>query len=155
LVGLVVITTIVLTVSAYRSFRDDLEGDSRRLVRAAADQIAVTVVRVIEQRQERARGFLNSVESLCGERTSSGRIAWEPAWVSQGLAECHATEPPAGALLASGPRTRAQVGEGPGARLPVRGLVARVVQRQDRFNYVIGATSGSAILTVGFSIDDL
>jgi signal transduction histidine kinase/CheY-like chemotaxis protein len=155
LVGLVVITTVVLTVSAYRSFRDDLENDARRLVRGSAEQMAGTVTRLIEQRQERARGFLSSVESLCGEQTSKGRTAWELGCVGQALAEFRATERARGALFRYGDRDIARAGERPRPTVSLSGSFADLVPHDDGYDYIIRATSGFSVLTVEFSVEDL
>src|SRR6476660_286788 len=85
-VGLIVITTTVLTISAYRSVRDNMQNEARRTVRGSADQGARNVTRLIEQQHDRAQGFLNAVDSLCGEIAPSGRTAWESECVRVALA---------------------------------------------------------------------
>src|SRR5216117_854303 len=101
LVGLVAVTTIALTIAAYRSFHDNLETNARRTVRASADQAARTLTRLIEQQEDRAHGFLSSVASLCGEVSPGGRKRWEPACVEVALNEYRETEHARGALIES------------------------------------------------------
>jgi signal transduction histidine kinase len=156
LVGLVVVTTFVLTVAAYRSFHADLEGDALRLVRASAEQAAGTVTRLVDQRHQRASGFLKRVESLCGETTPAGGTAWELGCVGQALAEYRNTEHARGALFEYGRRRIAQSGERPRTSLALPGSFARIVDRgQQEFDYVITAINGASALTVEFSADDL
>src|SRR5260370_41065851 len=76
LVGLTVITTVVLTVAAFRSFRAELESDARQLVRTSADQMAGAVTRRMAEQHERAEGFLASIASLRGQPKSPDRTAW-------------------------------------------------------------------------------
>src|SRR4029078_157245 len=94
LVGLVVITTVVLTVVAYRSFptnlhtnapraapylssQPNLDTTPRRGVRASAEQAARTLTTIVDRQQARAHGFLNSVDSLCGASSPYRRTQLE------------------------------------------------------------------------------
>ena len=155
LVGLVVVTTIVLTVAAYRSVQAELESHARQLVRASADQTAGALTRLVEQRQERARGFLSSVASLCGETTPSGRTAWEVECAGRALGEFWNTEHARGALFEYRRRRIARVGDPPQTDLPLPASFARIVSRPPGFDYVITAENGESTLTVQFSVDDL
>ena len=155
LVGLVVVTTIVLTVAAYRSFQADLESHARRLVRASAEQTAGALTRLVEQRQERAHGFLSSVQSLCGETTPSGRTAWERECAGRALGEFRNTEHARGAQFQYRRRRIARVGDPPSTDLPLPVSFAHIVSRPPGFDYVITAVNGDSTLTVQFSVDDL
>lgn len=157
LVGLVVITTLVLTTSSYRSIHVALESDAHRLVRASADQMAGTLTRLVEQRQDRARGFLSSVATLCSETVSNGRLGWEIGCVSQALAEFRTTEHARGALFQYARRVLARSGERPQTDLPLPQSFARLVPHAaaDGFDYVIQASVGRSTLTVQFPVDDL
>src|SRR5690348_14972175 len=99
LVGLVVTATAVLTIAVYQFVHVNLDREAHRIVRASADQTAQTMTRVIEQQQDRARAFLSTLASLCGETTPSGRTAWETQCVSVALAEFRATEHVRGAVF--------------------------------------------------------
>jgi diguanylate cyclase (GGDEF)-like protein len=152
LVGLVVITTVVLTVVAYRSFQTNLENNGRRVVRASAEQAARTLTSIVEQQQVRAHGFLNGVDSLCGESSPSGRTHLESECVSLALAEYRATEHARGALLEyRGRRARAGAPTDPAPGGPL----ARIVSRQGGFDYVLMASNRQSALTVQFSLDDV
>src|SRR5262245_42968872 len=113
LVGLVVITTLVLSASAYRSFRTNLESDARRMVRASAEQTEKALTRLVEQRQERAEGFLKRATALCGESVLRGQTSWEDGCVVVALSEFRTTERARGALFSAGRRRIAQSGEAP------------------------------------------
>src|SRR5205823_5395956 len=124
-------------------------------VRASADQMAGTINRLVEQRQDSARGFLNSAASLCGEKTPTGRIAWELGCAGQALAEFRATEHARGALLEYRRRRIALSGEPPPKGQPIAPGFARIVSRLKGFDYVVAATVGDSTLTEHFAVDDL
>jgi diguanylate cyclase (GGDEF)-like protein len=155
LVGLVVITTLALSVAAYRSFRTNLEDEARRMVRASAEQTEKTLTRIVEQRQERAQGFLNRVTALCGESPARGQTSWEVGCVGLALTEFRTTERALGAVFESGHRRIARVGELPPTDLPLPGSFARLVQGKQSMNYEFTATRGGSALTVLFPVDDL
>jgi diguanylate cyclase len=152
LVGLVVITTIVLTVASYRSFQANLDTNARRGVRASAEQAARTLTTIVERQQARAHGFLTGVDSLCGESSPSGRTQLESECVSLALNEYRATEHARGALLEYRGR-RAHAGAATTAALG--GPLARIVPREGGFDYVLMAANRHSALTVQFSLDDV
>jgi len=152
LVGLVVVTTVALTVAANRSFEDNLDQNARRTVRASAEQAARTVTRIVDQQQLRAQGLLNSVETLCGESSPSGRAQLEAACVRLALAEYRAVEHARGAELEyHGLTVRTGAATHPG----LAGPVARIVARGGTYDYVLMATTPRGSLTVQFSLDDM
>jgi len=152
LVGLVVITTVVLTVVAYRSFQTNLDTNARRGVRASAEQAARTLTTIVDRQQARAHGFLNSVDSLCGESSPSGRTQLESECVRLALSEYRATEHARGALLEYRGR-HAQAGTVINPALG--GPLARIVARDGGFDYVLMASNRHSALTVQFSLDDV
>jgi diguanylate cyclase (GGDEF)-like protein len=155
LVGLVVITTLALSVSAYRSFRSNLESEARRMVRASAEQTEKTLTRIVEQRQERALGFLKRVAALCGESGPRGQTGWEVGCVVVALAEFRTTERARGALFEYGRRRIARVGELPPTDLPLPPSFARIVQTPEGAGYELTAAHAGSTLTVLFPMDDL
>jgi diguanylate cyclase (GGDEF)-like protein len=154
LVGLVLITTTVLTIAAYRSVHSNLENEARRTVRGAAEQTARTLTRLLEQQHERAQGFLSAVESLCGETTPSGRTAWERSCLDLALAEFRATEHVRGARFEYQGRV-AQVGDLASPDLALPWPLARVVSHPQGHGYLLMATNGRSALTIEFSLEQL
>jgi diguanylate cyclase (GGDEF)-like protein len=152
LVGLVVVTTLVLTVVAYRSFQTNLDGNARRGVRASAEQSARTLANIVDRQRSRAEGFLSSVDLLCGESSPSGRKQLESECVSLALGEYRAAEHARGALLEyRGRRARAGAAIHPA---PV-GPLARIVEGTSGFDYVLTASNRHSAVTVQFSLDDV
>ena len=76
LVLLLVGVTAVLTRAAYTSLRTSLETEAARNVDELTRTHEQAFTQLFQLRQQRAEGFLASVESLCAEPTSSGRLAW-------------------------------------------------------------------------------
>jgi signal transduction histidine kinase/CheY-like chemotaxis protein len=153
LVGLVVTTALVLTIVAYRSSSRDLEREARRSVRVAAQQVELALGRVLESRHQRAQGFLTGVQSLCGEMTSRGMLALELGCVHVALEELRATEHARGVLLEYDGRWVGQVGERPRPDVPDQ--FAKLIPRDNSFDYAIRAINGATVLTMQFPVEDL
>src|SRR5262244_3738228 len=92
IVGSIVATAVALTTLSYRAQVESLERDARRAVRVAAQSRSDAIVRLIDGQQQRAERFLVTAASLCGERTSSGRTAWELGCAQSALREYRLTE---------------------------------------------------------------
>ena len=75
-VGLVVGIVAVLTRTAYTSLLANLEAEASRNVALATRTREQTVTQLFLLRQQRAQGFLASLESFCAEPIGSGRVAW-------------------------------------------------------------------------------
>src|SRR3954453_5862447 len=75
-VSLVAGSTIVLTVAAYRSSLDSLQGDARRMARVTAEARNDPMTQLFVPRHQRAEGFLAAVEMLCGEPRGNGNFGF-------------------------------------------------------------------------------
>ena len=155
LVGLVAVTTIGLTTSAYRSFHASLENEARRQARTAAQQTVGSLTRVLESKASRVNDFLRTLESLCGESSPSGRVGWEAECARRGLAEFRNTERARGVLFEYRRHFSARSGELPRTDLRVPGSFIRIVPRGEGFDYLLSATANGGSLTVQFAMDDL
>src|SRR6185369_12569574 len=113
LVGLNIISTAALIAFAYRASSDSLEAQVTRAVAVAASEREQALVRLLEQRQNRMRAFLGSVESLCGERNPSGSFAWERECVRGALRGFQTAEHADAADLSYGTRLLARRGSWP------------------------------------------
>ena len=76
LTGLVVATTVALTVVAYRSSVENLEAGARGAIRAAARDREQVIVQLLTARRRSAQGLLAGARSLCGEPIDGGRLGW-------------------------------------------------------------------------------
>jgi signal transduction histidine kinase/ActR/RegA family two-component response regulator len=152
LVGLVVVATGVLTVDAYRTSRQHLEAEARDVARVTAQQREQTVARLIELRYQQAQGFLTSVASLCGETTPRGATAFEIECVGRALQGFRAAERASGARMEYGRQVLAEVGRSPSDDPAVGAPYARILPRDNSFDYGIRATDGRATLIVEFPL---
>ena len=75
-VGLLVGMAAVLTGAAYTSLRANVEAEASRTVASATSGREERLTELFELRQQRAEGFLRSLESLCAEPLDSGRLGW-------------------------------------------------------------------------------
>jgi hypothetical protein len=98
-VGLVLGIVAVLTTTAYTSLRANLEAEAMRNVALATETREQTVTQLFQLRQQRAQGFLTSVESLCAEPLESGRVAWVDDCVRTMVNDFRRSERALGALL--------------------------------------------------------
>jgi len=155
LVGLVVGTTTALMIVAYGSSQTALEEAARETARRAAQQHEQIITRVIELRHEHAQAFLASVEALCGEATSAGRVLFESECLHRGLEVFSASEHARGTRFDRDGRRLAQVGEAPSNDVILPAPFARLVRRWDGFDYGIRATRGRSAVTVQFPSDEL
>jgi signal transduction histidine kinase len=156
IVGSIVATAGALTTLAYRAQIVNLERDARRSVHMAAQSRAEVIVRVIEEQQRRAQGFLISAASLCGETTWSGRLAWELGCAQRALRELGATERTIGGRLANRRGRIAQVGAAlPADVPPPQGLLPRLLERDGQMTYIVRAQDKDAVLRLQYALSDL
>lgn len=152
LVGLVLATTLVLTVFAYRSIFTSLEADARRAVRAAAHTRAQLVTQVLSAHHERARALLVTAESACSERSPRGRLSWAPDCLSPMVRDFRAAER-AGALhLTYRGRRIASSGSSaaPHVVTPPDALAAVLMGSDGRPDYQTRTKHGDMILLMRF-----
>ncbi len=75
-VGLLIGLAVVLTTSAHKTLRANLENDATRHVSLAARTREQTLTQLFQLRQDRAQGFLATLESLCSEDPDVPRLRW-------------------------------------------------------------------------------
>ena len=98
-VGLIVGTTAALTAAAHTFSRVSLEAEARRNVSLATATREQSLTQLFNLRQQRAEGLLASMQSLCGEPLSAGRLAWAPDCVQTLVNDFRASERAEGVLL--------------------------------------------------------
>jgi signal transduction histidine kinase len=150
-VGLVVSTTFVLTLFAYRSSLESLEADARRSARVAADERADALVRLLASRQQRAEGFLAAAESLCAEPRRDGRFGWSTDCVQTLMHEFRETERASGVVLLYGGYRLVWSGDGIEPFTVEPPALTRLAWRDDgRPVFRMRATRGRAQLLIEF-----
>jgi signal transduction histidine kinase len=155
-VGLLVGMTAVLTTAAYRSAREGLEAEGRRGVSIATRTREQTITQLFQLRQQRAEGFLASLQSLCAEPLESGRIAWVDECVRTMVVNFRRSERALGARLMYRSRRIARSGRAVTADEPPPGALAGVIHRPDgAVGYVMRATLRQLTLALEFDHEDV
>jgi signal transduction histidine kinase len=154
-VSLVAGSTIVLTVAAYRSSLDSLQGDARRMARVTAEARNDAMTQLFVTRHQRAEGFLAAVEMLCGEPRGNGNFGFSEDCVGTMVPEFRTTERAAGVRLQYLGRTLATSGA---TRTTVvqPGAITSIVRTPDGKNaFSVVAAHGAMLLTVDFSGEEV
>jgi signal transduction histidine kinase/ActR/RegA family two-component response regulator len=150
-VGLLVGMTAVLTTAAYTSSRANLEADARRTVGLATRTREQALTRLFHLRQQRAEGFLVSIESLCSEAMDSGRIVWFDDCVRTMVDDLRKSERATGALLTYRTRRLSRSGRPVSAGALPSGALARVIRGADgAVEYAMQATLDQTTLALQF-----
>jgi signal transduction histidine kinase/ActR/RegA family two-component response regulator len=156
LVGLAAGSAAVLGVLAYRSSIDGLEAGARRSAAIAAEGHNETLLQLLRLQQMRAQGFLQSVESTCGEAGRNGGIGWELGCVQTVLGEFRTTEHATNAVLTYRARRLAQSGTSAPAAPPAAGAIVRMLHREDGgADYAIEVRRTDLALGLRFAAEDL
>ena len=155
-VGILLAMAAVLTSAAYTSSRVILEDEARRGVGLATDTLEKTVRQLFQLRQQRAEGFLSSLQSLCTEPMDSGRLGWVDECVRPMVDDFRTSERALGALLAYGPRRIRRSGRPVSAVAPSAGALARMIRRPDgAVEYVMTAALGRITLATQYNHDEV
>ncbi len=150
-VGLLIGMAAVLTAAAYSTSRVNLEDEARRRVDLATATREQTITQLFELRQQRAKGFLRSLESLCAEPLESGRLAWVGDCVRTMVNDYRNGERASGALLTYGARRIRRSGRPVATAEPPPGALAKVIRGEDgAIEYVMRARTGEVTLAVQF-----
>ena len=150
-VGLLIGMTAVLTSAANSSLLANLEAEARRTVGVATRAREQTLTQLFELRQQRAEGFLSSVESLCAEPLGSGRLGWVDDCVRTMVDDFREGERARGALLTYGNRRLRRSGAAVSFEPIPSGSLARAVPGPDgSFDYVMAAVHRSIKLAIRF-----
>ena len=151
-VGLLMGTTAVLTTVAHRSSRQSLEAEAHRNAGLVTHSREQALTQLFQLRQQRADGFLRSVESLCSEMIEPARrLAWVGDCVRTMVGDFRRSERALGALLTYRDRPISRSGR-PVSRAAVpAGSLARVVRNADgAIEYAMQATRGDTTLALQF-----
>ncbi|MEO5897356.1 MAG: ATP-binding protein [Vicinamibacterales bacterium] len=151
-VGLLIGMAAVLTTSAYTSLVANLETEATRRVSIATRTREQALTQLFLLRQQRAEGFLASLESLCSEPLDSARLAWVEDCVRPMVDDFRNSERALGGVLTYRNRRVRRTGRRISPDAPAHGTLARVIRTADgAVNYVVRATRGEAALTLQFS----
>jgi signal transduction histidine kinase len=149
-VGLLIGMTAVLTRSAYTSLLTNLESEAVRNVGVATKTREQTLTQLFDLRQQRANGFLVSVESLCAEPVDSG-FGWVDDCIRTMVDDFRKSERAAGALLTYRTRRLRQSGTPVSVGSLPTGALARIVHNAaGDVEYVMKATKRRLTLALQY-----
>jgi signal transduction histidine kinase len=155
-VGLVVATTVALSVTAYQASVQTMEEEARRDVSSVAQAREQTLNDLLALRQRRAEGFLLSLRSLCGEPAGARGFGFSEECVGTLVEEMRITERATGALLTFRDRYLHASGETVAQGAPVPPALALVVpRRRGEADLLMRADLGELALTLQFDGADL
>jgi signal transduction histidine kinase len=153
-VGLVVGIVAVLTRTAYTSLLANLEAEASRNVALATRTREQTVTQLFLLRQQRAQGFLASLESFCAEPIGSGRVAWVDDCARTMVNDFRKSERAVGAVLTYRNRRLIRSGSPVAAGTPTPGALAKVIRTEDgAVEYLMRAALRDTALTLQFDHD--
>jgi signal transduction histidine kinase/ActR/RegA family two-component response regulator len=155
-VGLLIGMAAVLTTAAYTSLVANLRTDATRRVSLATQTRAQTLSQVFQLRQQRAEGFLTTLESFCAEPLDSGRLAWAEDCVRPMVDDFRKSERALGALLTYRNRRVRRSGQRVSDKIPPPGALAQVVRNDDgAVEYVMKARRRETALALQFNHDEV
>ena len=150
-VGLLIGMAIVLTTAANTSLVANLEAEASRHVTLAALTREQTLSQLFHLRQQRAEGFLATVESLCSEELERGRLAWVDDCVRPMVDDFRRSERALGAVLTYRDRPIRRTGTRVADQPPAGGALASVVRTRDgSIEYVMRARRRDVALLLQF-----
>jgi signal transduction histidine kinase/CheY-like chemotaxis protein len=156
LVGLVLGTTLTLTVFAYRSSVESLEASARTSVRTAAANRADGIARMLALRHRNADGLLASALSLCGEPVGAERVAWATDCVQPMLQELRRSERATGMELLYENRVITRAGQRVSRIGAAPDAAARLFERPDgSVAYQMRSSAGELALVADFDFDEV
>jgi signal transduction histidine kinase len=143
--------TAVLTTAGYRSLQANLTAEASRNVDLMTSTREQALTQLFRLRQQRAVGFLASIESLCGEPLDSGRLAWVDDCVRTMVDDFRESERAVGAVLSYRNRRLRRSGEVVSGEALPSGALARVIRAADgSVGYVMKATAADTALMLQF-----
>ena len=155
-VGLLAGLAVVLTTAAHKTLRTNLEDDAIRHVSLATRSREQTLTQLFQLRQQRAKGFLATVVSYCGEPTGSPRVGWVDTCYVPMVEDFRKSELAVGSLLTYRNRTLRQSGRRVARETPILPALAQVVRTSDgAIEYVMKAERGDLALTLQFNDDQV
>jgi signal transduction histidine kinase/CheY-like chemotaxis protein len=143
----------ILAFVAYTQGRESLTRQAVASARVVADAREYALTRDIQSQHDRLRAFLTSLDSLCGERSSSRAIAWELECVHVALTGFQRAERATAVELRNGTRRVASIGTMPrDAAFASPTQLAAVVAPPSGPGYVIQVARGRALVRVLYPV---
>src|SRR3954468_3630909 len=156
---MLVVVNVALTagvaIAAYRAAHDAMVDEALHSVSLVAQSRERELIDMLEHRQERLLGFLQSLQSLCGEAGPSGGFGFEDECVRAAVGGFHRSE----RALSTDVSYRGRELEHIGSRLrvpaPFPGRLVRIDALAGTREYSMGAAVVDLSVHTEFAIDDV
>lgn len=156
--ALVVVNALLtagVAILAYRVAHDAMVDQALRSISLVAESRQRELLDMLEHRQERLTGFLQSLELLCGERGPSGGFGFEDECTRAAVGGFHRSERALTTEVSYASRHIDGVGPRPAVLPPVPGRLIRIQSPSDTGRYAMAANVGDLAVHVEFSLDDV
>ncbi len=156
--ALVVVNALLtagVAVLAYRVAHDAMVDQALRSVSLVAESRQRELMDLLDHRQERLTGFLQSLQSLCGERGPSGGFGFEDECTRAAVGGFHRSERAITTEVSYGSRRIDAVGPPPTVPPPVPGHLIRIQSAAEPGRYSMAANVGDLAVHVEFSLEDV
>ena len=155
LIAVNVLLTAGVALFAYRAAHDAMVDQALGAVSLVARGRERELVDMLQRRQERLDGFLQSMRSLCGESGPSGRLGWEDECVRAAVGGFHRSERARATDITYRGRLLAHVGEPRKLDGPQDGQLVRIEAADGVGQYSMGAEREGLSVTAVFPLDDV
>ena len=145
----------VVATFAYHAAYDAIVEQALQSVSFVAEGRARDLSDMLDRRQQRLEGFLDSLESLCGERNSRGEFGFEEQCLRSAVGGLYRSELTTTTDLSSRERLLVHRGQSPSIAPPLPGQLAHIEAVAGRVRYAMRATRGTLSVDVQFDLDDL
>ena len=155
LIAVNLLLTAGVALVAYRAAHDAMVDQSLRAVSLIARGRERELLDLLEHRQERLVGFLQSLRSLCGETGPSGHVGWEDECVRAAVGGFHRSERALSTDVSYRRRRIARVGEPLRVQAPLPGRLVRIDAVAGTGQYSMAADLDDLDVHAEFSLDDV
>ena len=150
-----VLLTAGVALVTYRAAHDAMVDQALGSVSLVAQGRERELLDVLEHRQERLLGFLQSLQSLCGEKGPSGRLGWEDECVRTAAGGFHRSERARATDVTYGARRLTLTGDAPAVAPPAPGQLLRIDGAASVARYSMEARIDELSVHSEFPLSDL
>lgn len=150
-----VLVTAGVAVVAYRAAHDAMVDQALSAVGLVAQSRERELLDLLEHRQERLTGFLQSLQSLCAERGPYGGYGFEDECVRAALGGFHRSERAVSTELSYRDERLSLVGALPRVPAPTPGRLVRIAATAGAGQYSMDASLGDLAVHTEFPLDDV
>ena len=147
--------TAVVATFAYRAAHDAIVEQAQTTVALVAESREREFRDLLERRQQRLEGFLESLRTLCGEVNPSGTMGFEDQCVRAAVGGVHRSERATTTDVRYRGRRLSRWGERVAIDTPLPGYLAKIDAVAGRGRYAMRATRGDLAVDARFDLEDI